>query len=136
VRISHRASPFLDMLVAASTQKPTLDAADVASLVDTALANPRLSRKVRAMVMNNYGAYQFNVLQDRQAAVGLTSAAAAEDPTNPYFPLNLAKIAHAMGQDERAMAYLMQAAQLDHANIYRGQIRQMRADLGRTDGTE
>lgn len=136
VRISHRANPFLDMLVTTSTQKPTLDAVDVATLVDAALTNPHLSRKVRAMVMNNYGAYRFNVLQDRQAAVGLTSAAAAEDPTNPYFPLNLAKIAHAMGQDERAIAYLAQAAQLDHASIYRDQIRQMRADLGRTDGTK
>jgi hypothetical protein len=135
-RISHRVNPFLDMLVTASTQKPTLDAVDVAALVDAALANPRLSRKVRAMVMNNYGAYQFNVLQDRQTAVSLTAAAAAEDPVNPYFPLNLAKIATAMGQNERAMAYLVQAAKLDHANIYMDQIRQMHVALEGTHRAE
>jgi Tfp pilus assembly protein PilF len=74
------------------------------------------------MIMNNYGAYQFNVSHDAQAAVSLTLAAAAEEPTNPYFELNLAKIALAMKEITQARQHLEKARALDGARIYASEI--------------
>ena len=90
-------SPFMDMLVSASQEKLSLSPADIERLVEAALSNSRFPAKVRATILNNYGAYQFNIVHDNQKAVSLTVAAAAEDPRNPYFELSLTRIALALG---------------------------------------
>jgi hypothetical protein len=113
-----QASPFMDMLVTASEQKLSLTAADFATLVDAALANPHFPAYVCAMIMNNYGAYQFNIAHDAQGAVSWTLAAAAADPKNPYFQINLAKLALAVKQPDKARAYLDAAKQLNGAGLY------------------
>ena len=113
-----QANPFLDLLNNASTQKLTLTPGDISVLVDAALANPHFPAYVRAMIMNNYGAYQLNVVHDNQSAISLTVAAAAEDPKNPYFQINLAKIALALKQPDKAREYLGAATQLNQVGVY------------------
>jgi len=113
-----QANPFLDMLVSASEKKTSLTPQDFSALVEAALGNPHFPPKVRAMIMNNFGAYQFNIAHDSQSAVGWTLAAAAEDPTNPYFQLNLAKIALTVNQPDKAREYLDAATRLNKARTY------------------
>lgn len=113
-----QASPFLDMLVAASEQPLSLTAGDISSLVDAALANPHFISSIRAMVLNNYGAYRFNVVHDQQGAIALTLAAAAQDPQNPYFQINLTKLALALGQPDKAAEHLALAERLNKAGMY------------------
>ena len=38
--------------------------------------------RVRAMMLNNYGAYQFNIVRDTAEAVRLTTEAGALDPAS------------------------------------------------------
>ena len=130
IKTYNKANPFLDLIVSASNEPMALTASDLEKLVDAALANPRLPPKVRAMVMNNYGAWQFNIARSAQQAIALTTAAAAEDPANPYFPLNLAKIAIAVGEKERAVGYLAEARRLDVARVHAADIGTLARQLG------
>ncbi len=130
------ATPFLDMLVTASTDPLSLSAQDVSSLVEAALANPRMPPKIRALVLNNYGAYQFNVLHAPQAAIALTVAAAAEEPANPYFQLNLAQIAWTMRDAPRANRYLQEAQRLDVTHIHAAQIAALHAKIAAPDAAD
>lgn len=124
-----RANPFLDFLVTASSGGLAISPTDIASLVEAAMANSHLPPKVRAMVLNNYGGYQFNVAHDHQAAISLTLAASSEEPTNPYFPLNLSKIAIAIGDREKAIEYLAKASELDAAQVHANGIAQARSQI-------
>lgn len=124
-----QASPFLDMLVSASQQKLSLTPADLSKLVQAAMANPNFSNSVRAMILNNYGAYLFNVVHDRQGAISLTLAAAAQEPRNPYFQLNLAQMALALGQRDEAARRLAMAEQLNIAGTYDRQISDLKSRL-------
>ena len=117
-----QANPFLDLLIAAANEPLSLAPADIAGLVDAATANPHFPPMVLAMILNNYGSYKFNVEHDAQSAISLTTAAAAKDPANPYFQINLAKIALALGQDEKAREYLGAAKSLNKAGFYDQQI--------------
>jgi len=117
-----QADAFLEMLIVASEEDLKLTPDDIAALVDAALDNPRFPPKVRAMILNNYGSYHFNIMHDVQGAVSLTLAAAAADPQNAYFPLNLTKIALAVKQPAKAKEYLDAARQLDKVGIYEKEI--------------
>jgi len=117
-----QANAFMDMLVSASQQKLSLTTADIARLVDAALANPHFPAYTCAMIMNNYGAYQFNIAHDAQGAVSWTQAAAEADPRNPYFKINLAKLALAVKQPDKAKEYLAAARQLNRAGRYDAEI--------------
>jgi len=125
VESNEQASPFLQFIVAGSEGKLGLSPSDMAILFNAALANPYWSPTVRAMMLNNYGAYQFNILHDQQEAIRLTIAASAAEPTNPYFPLNLAQIAVAVGDREKAAEYLGKAKELDKAHIHDQAIEQV-----------
>ena len=122
-------SPFMDMLVSASQEKLSLSPADIERLVEAALSNSRFPAKVRATILNNYGAYQFNIVHDNQKAVSLTVAAAAEDPRNPYFELSLTRIALALGQADMAKQHLQTAQDLDKAGYYGRDIADLQAQL-------
>ncbi|WP_449429378.1 hypothetical protein [Rhodanobacter umsongensis] len=124
-----QASPFLDMLVTASEQPLSLTAENISSLVDAALANPHFIPSIRAMILNNYGAYRFNVLHDQQAAITLTLAAAAQDPQNPYFQINLTKLALALGQPDKALEHLALAERLNKAGAYDQEIGSLQLQL-------
>jgi hypothetical protein len=124
-----QAGAFMDMLVAASNEPLSLSAADIERLVDAALANPRFPPRVRARILNNFGAYQFNIVRDGDEAVRLTEAAAKEDPTDPYFELNLAKIGLARGNVEDAQRHLHAAEALDKAHIHARDIAELRARI-------
>jgi len=124
-----QAGAFMDMLVSASTEPGSLTASDIEPLVDTALSNPHFPPKVRARILNNYGAYQFNILHDNDKAVSLTKDAAKEDPTNPYFELNLTKIALALGESNDAQRHLQAAQQLDKGHFYARDIAQLQTQV-------
>ena len=126
-----QANPFMDMLVAASEKKLSLTAANFSTLVEAALDNPHFPPKVRAMIMNNFGAYQFNIAHDPQGAVSWTLAAAAEDPNNPYFQINLAQIALAVKQPGKAKEYLDAAKQLNKLGIYDQEIDALQQQISK-----
>lgn len=113
-----RINPFLVVLTAAIQGNVRLTPDQMKSLVDAALDNPRLSHGMRAMVLNNYGHYMFQVAHNNQAAVSLTVAAAAEDPANPLFEINLSQLALALGNTGEAKVHLFKATQLDKAKLY------------------
>jgi len=126
-----QANAFLDLLVSASEGSVSLDAADVSRLVEAALANPVWPPQTRAMIFNDYGAYLFNVVRDVQGAIRLTLAAAAEEPTNPYFELNLVKIALAVGQTDVARVHLANARRLNKVGLYDAEIAELQSRIGR-----
>ena len=113
-----QANPFLDMLTSATQRKLSLTPDDFSTLVEAALANPHFPAYVRATILNNYGEYQFNVVHDTQRAIRLTEAAATEDPKNPYFEVNLAKIALALKQPDVARQHLQAAQRLNKTGEY------------------
>jgi len=110
-------NPFFEVLISASLGRIALKPDDASTLLDGALSNPRWRPTARAMVMNNYGAYLFNIVNDRQGAIQATLAATEEDPKNPYYVLNAAKIAIAVGDRGRATEYLKKASELDKAHV-------------------
>ena len=59
---------------------------------------------------------------DNQSAVSLTLAAAAQDPTNPLFQINMTKLALAIGQPTQAAEHIAIAERLNKAGIYDGEI--------------
>jgi len=128
-RSSEQANPFLDLLVSASNSQLSLTPAQVATLFDAAIANPRWRDPVRAMLMNNYGAYVFNIVRDEGEAMRLTAEAGKTDPVNPYYPLNLAKIAAAKGDADSARRYLADAERLDKVQQYRSDIAELQRAL-------
>jgi len=122
-------NPFLVVLSAAIQGNVRLTPDQTKSLVDAALGNPRLSHPARAMVLNNYGHYLFQIAHDNRAAVNLTVAAAAEDPTNPLFEINLTRLALALGDKNEAHRHLLKAEQLDKAKMYTAVIASLKQQL-------
>ena len=127
-----QASPFLDMLVAASEEHLSLTPEDMAKLVGAALANSHFTPAIRAMILNNYGAYQFNAVHDQQGAITLTLAAAEQDPKNPYFQINLTKLALALRQTDKAAEHLALAERLNNAGVYDQEIRELQLQMRQT----
>ncbi|MGA8278131.1 MAG: hypothetical protein WB784_08055 [Rhodanobacteraceae bacterium] len=120
VKTNRRAqiNPFLVVLTAATTGSISLDAKQMKLLVTSSLDNPQFLPTMRAMILNDYGHYQFQIAHDNQSAVGLTLAAAAQDPTNPLFQINLTKLALAIGQPAKAAEHIAIATRLNKAGIY------------------
>ena len=81
------------------------------------------------MMLNNYGAYQFNIVRNTAEAVRLTTEAGAVDPANAYFPLNLAKMSAAAGDTEAARRYLADAVRLDTLMQYRHDIAELQRSI-------
>jgi hypothetical protein len=127
-----KANAFFSMLHAASLSKLSLVPSDFAALTEAALANPRYPPKVRAMIMNDYGAYRFNIAHDSQDAIVWTLAAAAEDPKNPYFQINLATIALTVTPPDKAKAaqFLESARRLNTVGVYDKEIAELQRKLG------
>ena len=111
-------NPFLVVMAAAIEGKIALTRAQMEMLVDAVFDNSRLPPAVRAMVLNNYGHYLFQIVHDNQAAISLTLAAAAQDPKNPLFQINLTRLALALGDAEEASKHLNAAIQLNKAGMY------------------
>jgi len=128
-RSNEQANPFLDLLVNASEGQLSLTPAQVSMLFDSALANPRWVKRVRATMLNNYGAYVFNIVRDTGEAIRLTAEAGKIDPANAYYPLNLAKIMAATGDADSARRYLADAERLDKVQQYRSDIAELQRTL-------
>ncbi len=127
---NEQANPFLELLVTASNGKLALSADDVATLFDAAVQNPRWRPQVRAMMYNDYGAYRFNIAADHEGGMQLTRSAAAIDPRNAYFELNLAKMALAIGEHELAREHLARARRIDTLDQHRAELETLEDALG------
>jgi protein O-mannosyl-transferase len=90
---------------------------DMQAIFEASMDNKSLKSVARAQMLNNYGRYHFVVLKDHQAAVSLTLAAAEQSPTNPVYQINLAKLALALNEPDRAAHHISKAAKLDVAKI-------------------
>lgn len=111
-------SPFLAMQTAATEQVISVDSAQMQRLTEAVLGNPHFPTSLRAIVLDNYGHYLFAVSHDPQAAVSMTLAAAAMDPMNARYQVNLAKLALTLGEKDRAWNYLKNARDLDKGGVY------------------
>jgi hypothetical protein len=67
--------------------------------------------------MYGHAPNRFNVGHDQQGAITLTLAA-AQDPQNPYFQINLTKLALALGQPDKAAEHLALAERLNKVGTY------------------
>jgi hypothetical protein len=117
IKIPH-INPLLSLLTGATTGTVPLSDEQMGKLVYAALDNPAYSETMRAMLLSDYGQYKFLIAHDGQAAVTLTLAAAAEDPQNPLFEINLVKLALVIGDLEKATEHLAIAQRLDKVGYY------------------
>lgn len=122
-------NPFLVVMTAAIRGELKISSRQMQQLVDSALGNPALNKSMRAMVLNNYGHYMFQIVHDDQAAVSLTLSAAAQDPTNPLFEINLTRLAIALGNLPQAETHLARATQLNRAGLYDSSIKELQSSL-------
>jgi len=113
-----RINPFLVVLTGAMEGSISLTPEQMSLLVESALGNRAFPPTMRAMILSDYGHYQFQIVHDNQAAVSLTLAAATEDPQNPLFQINLTQLALALGQPDMARAHLENAKALNKVGMY------------------
>jgi len=126
---SEQANAFLDLLITASQAKLSLTPSDMSMLMNAALENPQWRPQVRAMMFNDYGSYLFNVPHDYQGAISMTMTAAATEPRNPYFQINLAKIALALNDITVAKERLAAAKELNKVGVYDQEIARIEKQL-------
>jgi hypothetical protein len=122
-------NPFLVVLTAATTGELPLTPDQMKLLVYAALDNPAYPPSMRAMILSDYGHYQFQIGHDPQNAVGLTLAAAAQDPGNPLFQINLAKLALALGDLRQAGEHVAIAEKLNKVGLYDDTIADLKVRL-------
>ena len=120
-----KARPFLMLLTSLGNQTVFMAPEDVKRLVTAAMDNPDASQGEQALILNNYGRYLFVVQHDAQEAVSLTLAAAQMVPGNPFFQVNLTRLALALGQPEIAAHHLANAEKWDLAETYAKDINEL-----------
>ena len=121
---------------AATDARIAMSREQVDALFFAAMDNPSLHVGARAQLLNNHGRYHFVRLNDPQAAVSLTLAAAETDPKNPVFQINLAKLALALDQPDIATLHLEHAKRLDIGGVYREQISLIATQVSDPRGTQ
>lgn len=127
-------NPLLVILTAATDGRLNLTPEQMESLVGAVMENSHYQPTERAMVLSDYGHWQFQVLHHNQTAVSLTLAAAAEDPKNPLFQINLAKLALALGEQGKAAEHIELAQKLNISGIYDSAITDLRQRLKAPNG--
>jgi hypothetical protein len=99
-----------------------MSGSQVKRLFQAGMDNPSARPSMRAMMLNNYGRYLFQVEKDAQGAISITLAAASEDQGNPLLQINLANLALALNQPDLASLHLANARTLDVARSYESEI--------------
>jgi hypothetical protein len=128
-------NPFLVVLTAATQGNLKISPAQMQMLVYSALENKCFPPTMRAMILNDYGHYLLQIAHDNQRAVSLTLAAAAADPKNPLFQINLAKLALALNEPAQALMRVEMATKLNKAGLYNGVITVLRQRLKNFDAS-
>jgi len=131
IKLAH-VNPLLSLLTAATSGQLPLTDEQMGTLVYSALDNPVYPPTARAMLLSDYGQYKFLIAHDAQAAVTLTLAAAAQDPQNPLFEINVVKLALAVGDPQKATEHLAIAQRLDNARLYDRAIADLQQRLAST----
>ncbi|MEK6806977.1 MAG: hypothetical protein AABY95_10070 [Pseudomonadota bacterium] len=124
-----QATPMLRLLDAIADSEVRMEQNDVQRIFEAAMDNPSANSPQRAMMLNNYGRYHLQVLQDAQSAISLTLAAAEQEPRDPIFQLNLAGLALALKRPDIAAQHVQNAQALDVTGRYREQIADIRTQL-------
>lgn len=124
-----QANSFLYLLSRATEKPLSLTPGDFSLLVEAALANSHFPPYTRAMILNNYGAYQLLAVHDNQRAISLMMAAAAEDPSNAYFEIRLTQMALALKQQDVARQHLHAAVRLNNLGTYNKDIEKLQKQL-------
>lgn len=124
-----QATPLLMLLTRIGDGAVIVAPDDVERLVTASLDNPSAGPGARAMILNNYGRYLFVVRHDAQSAISLTLAAAEMAPGNPFFQVNLVRLALALGQPDIALAHLENAKAWDITGIYAKDIDALRIEI-------
>ena len=122
-------NPILQLQEAITDGRVIASEADMRAIFEASMDNPSMNTAARAQMLNNYGRYFFVVKKDEQSAVSLTLAAAAQSPTNPVYQINLAKLALALDDHERAKHHISIATMLDSAQINRDAIESVTARI-------
>jgi hypothetical protein len=122
-------APFLALLSALADGSVLIPPKDVDRLVYAALDNHDTNAKDRAMILNNYAEYQFNIQHDAQTAISLTLAAAEIVPSNPFFQVNVANLALTLEQPEIAKQHVDKAEALDVTGQYAKQIGRIKSQI-------
>ncbi|MET0232511.1 MAG: hypothetical protein ABW186_16390 [Rhodanobacteraceae bacterium] len=128
IKLAH-VNPLLSLITAATAGELPLNDEQMGKLVYSALDNPVYPPLARAMLLSDYGQYKFLIAHDGQSAVVLTLAAAAEDPQNPLFQINLVKLALAIGETRKAAEHLAIAQRLDRIGVYAAAIADLQQRL-------
>lgn len=124
-----KATPVLRLFDAISEGRISMSPDSVRKLFEASMENPSISSPQRAMMLNNYGRYHFVALGNPQEAVSLTLAAAAEQPHSPLFKINLAKLALALKQPQRARIYAQSAEETDRTEVFAPQIKSVHKQI-------
>lgn len=122
-------NPILNLMTAAIQGGVQMTPTQMKTLATATLDNPDLNDSMRAMVLNNYGHYMFQIAGDKQTGLSLTLAAAAQDPANPLFQLNLTRLALAINRPLEASKHLHMAEQLDKSRMYSRTIDDLKQQL-------
>jgi protein O-mannosyl-transferase len=119
------AMPFLKLIDATTEGELTIEPPYVRRLIEASLDNPVLTPNKKAMILNSFGRYHFNVLNDAQGAVGLTLAATHEDPLNPVLQINLARLALSLGLTSKALEHIQLARALDEHRLFDTELQEI-----------
>lgn len=122
-------TPYLGILSAVAEGNVRMSPEQFAALIDAGFKNERFGAPVRAAILGKYADYQFKIAKRPQDAVSLMVAASREDPTNPLFQINLANLAIALGEMDKAGVYLRTAEQLDKNGTWTASIAESRSQL-------
>lgn len=138
VRRSRELQPNAILLIQNAVTDGQIDMSpeQVNTLFAAAMDNASLLVGARAQLLSNHGRYHFVRLNNTQAAVSLTLAAAETDPKNPAFQINLAKLALALDQPDIATLHLEHAKRLDIGGVYREQISLIATQVSDPRGTQ
>lgn len=117
-----QASPVLLLLDRVSDGRIRMSPDHMHAVFEASMDNETTTPGMRATLLSAYGRYHFLILGNAQAAVNLTLAAAEQDPANPVFQMNIAKLAIELNEPKIAAAATSRASQLDVSGIYRAQI--------------
>lgn len=124
-------NPILMLLKAVNDGQIKMQPNDVKAIVTTTLDNASLRSDAKALVLNRYGQYQYNILHDAQAAVSLTLAAVQKDKNSALLRINLANLALALGRPDIAKQALLNAKKLDVLDLNAKAIANIQGEIQR-----
>lgn len=124
-----KAQPVLRLIDTVSEGRLKIAPNDIRRIFSSSMENRTARSSQKAMLLNSYGRYHFQVLGDTQGAISLTLAAAEQEPQSPLFQISLARLAVAIGQPNLATQHANNAETLDRGNIFTLELSDVRKKI-------